>query len=332
VKEAPTGTLLLTGAEIATLLTLPEYIDIMEEAFASHAEGRSFGLGLLHEHSEHVEYHFKAGGLAKDGRSYYALKANSFSFVNAKEYGLPSIMGAILLLSGDMAFPLACMESGVITGRRTGATGALAARYLSREDSSTALICGAGRQAGNQLEFLTKVRTITKVYVWSPVREELPAFVEQHEARLGVEILPVEAPSDASKDVDIIITATPATGYYLTREDVSSGTFIAAMGADSENKQEIDPRLMAENKLVTDMTSQCVTVGEFHHAIDQGLMTEDDVHATIGEVVTGQKPGRESRDEIIVFDSTGTALQDAAAAIACYTKAVETGVGTVIKL
>lgn len=332
MKEAPQGMLLLTAADVASLLSLPEYIDLMAEAFAGHARGTSFGLGLLHEHSDHVEYHFKAGGLVKDGKSYYALKANSFSFVNAKEYGLPSIMGVILLLSGDMAFPLACMESGVITGRRTGATGALAARYLSRENSHTVLVCGAGRQGGNQLEFLTTVREIRKAFVWSPVPEELPRFVESHASRLGIEIVPVERPADVSRDVDIIITATPSTEYYLGSDGVAAGTFVAAMGADSGHKQEIDPALMANNKLVTDMTSQCATVGELHHALDAGLMSQEDVHAMIGEVVAGQKPGRENPDEIIVFDSTGTALQDAAAAIACYTKAIETGAGTMIRL
>jgi ornithine cyclodeaminase/alanine dehydrogenase len=287
---------------------------------------------MLHEHSENVEYHFKSGGIIKDEKSFYALKANAFSAKNSKEYGLPSIIGAILLFSGDMAYPLAIMDSVAITARRTGATGALAAKYLSRKDSETVLICGAGTQGCYQLEALMEVRPIKKAYVWSRSSTKSQEFVEKNACRLGLEIIVVETPSEVSKSVDIIITATPSKNPLIKKEDVSAGTFIAAIGADSAHKQEIDPCLLASSKVVTDITDQCLNVGELHHAIDGGYMTADEIYGSIGEIVVKKKAGRENQDEIIIFDSTGTAIQDSACAVTCYMKALESGLGTVLKL
>jgi ornithine cyclodeaminase/alanine dehydrogenase-like protein (mu-crystallin family) len=100
------------------------------------------------------------------------------------------------------------------------------------------------------------------------------------------------------------------------------------MGADSPEKQELDPSLLISNKVVVDILSQCEKVGELHHALESGAMSRDQVHAELGEVVAGRKPGRTSPDEITIFDSTGTALQDVAAAAAVYEKALTANVGT----
>ena len=107
-----------------------------------------------------------------------------------------------------------------------------------------------------------------------------------------------------------------------------AGTFIAAVGADNEEKQELDPSLLPASKLVTDLVDQCAAIGELHHALDQGLMTTKQVHAQLGEIIAGAKPGRTSQEETIVFDSTGTALQDVASAAIVYERAVATGRGT----
>jgi len=112
---------------------------------------------------------------------------------------------------------------------------------------------------------------------------------------------------------------------------VQPGTFIAAVGADNENKQEIDPRLLAESTLVTDLTAQAATIGDLHHAIIAGTMSRDDVHAELGEVVAGRKPGRRDAHEITIFDSTGTGLQDVAAAIAVYRRATKEKAGQALR-
>jgi len=115
-------------------------------------------------------------------------------------------------------------------------------------------------------------------------------------------------------------------------EDVSPGTFLAAVRADSPEKQELDPRLVASAKLVADIRAQCAEMGELHHALARRLMGVENVHAELGEIVAGKKPGRETDSEIIVFDSTGTALQDVAAAALVYEKAVAAGTGLRVEL
>lgn len=133
---------------------------------------------------------------------------------------------------------------------------------------------------------------------------------------------------DAVGGSDIVITCTTARRYFIEREMVRPGTFVPGVGADNEEKQELDPQLLAESTLVADLIEQCAAIGDLHRALDTGVMSRTDVHAELGEVIAGLKPGRTSVDEIIVFDSSGTALQDVAAAAAVYRRALEHGDGT----
>jgi len=128
------------------------------------------------------------------------------------------------------------------------------------------------------------------------------------------------------------VTCTPSSRFYLTREHVAPGTFVAAVGADNEDKQELDPTLLAGSKVVADLLEQCAAIGELHHALDQKVMTKDQVYAELGEVVAATKPGRTSSDEVIVFDSTGMALQDVVTSALVYEKANQQGAGTTIEL
>ncbi|HYG79987.1 MAG TPA: hypothetical protein VD861_06345, partial [Pyrinomonadaceae bacterium] len=128
----------------------------------------------------------------------------------------------------------------------------------------------------------------------------------------------------------VLVTCTPSKQAFVKRDFVQPGTFVAAVGADSPEKQELEPALMARAKIVADIVEQCATMGELHHALEAGLVTREDVHAELGEVVAGVKPGRTSPEETIVFDSTGMALQDVVAAAAVYEKAVRSGVGTLL--
>jgi ornithine cyclodeaminase/alanine dehydrogenase-like protein (mu-crystallin family) len=123
------------------------------------------------------------------------------------------------------------------------------------------------------------------------------------------------------------VTCTPATEFYVHKKDVAPGTFIAAVGADDSHKQEIDPALLSSAKVVADSLEQVCSIGDTHHAIAEGLMRKEDVYAALSEVVAGKKAGRINETDIIVFDSTGVAIEDAAAATVVYEKALVAGVG-----
>jgi ornithine cyclodeaminase/alanine dehydrogenase-like protein (mu-crystallin family) len=208
------------------------------------------------------------------------------------------------------------MDSISITALRTAAATAVAAKHLAREDGDVALICGCGAQAAAQLEALQQVRRPRRVLAHDRDRGRAAAFAARCNGMAVMDL------AEAASVSDIIITCTTAHRYFIAREMVRPGTFIAAVGADHESKQEIDPALMAEAKVVTDLTEQAARIGDLHHAIEAHAMAASDVHAELGEIVAGRRPGREKAQEVIVFDSTGTGLQDVAAAIAVYREAI----------
>src|SRR5262249_9613963 len=140
----------------------------------------------------------------------------------------------------------------------------------------------------------------------------------------------VEAVSDLPSALaasDICVTCTPSRQYLVRAEDVPAGVFIAAVGADNPEKQELDPQLIASSKVVVDLLEQAATIRDLHHAAENGLLQRSKVHAEVGEIGAGRKSGRTSREEITIFDSTGMALQDVASAIEVYEKAFQAGVG-----
>jgi ornithine cyclodeaminase/alanine dehydrogenase len=128
------------------------------------------------------------------------------------------------------------------------------------------------------------------------------------------------------------VTCTPSKTPFIGHNNIHAGTTIAAVGSDSPDKQELDPWLLKDNKVVVDILNQCASAGELHHALKAGLISIDKVHAEIGEIVIGKKPGRENQKEIIVYDATGTAIQDTAAAIMCFEKATARNIGRRVSL
>lgn len=322
-----TDTLFIKRSEVRTLLTLPECIETMQQAFTMQALGHIFPPALMHVDADGGEFHIKGGGLRMD-RSYFALKANGGFFKNREKFDLPNILGLILLCDASNGRPLAVMDSIDITILRTGATAALAAKYLARPASSKLTICGCGNQGRIQLLAMLQVLPgIRQVYVWDANVDTARDFANRMASELPGTVEVVEDVGIAARDSDVIVTCTPARSFYLHREDIRPGTFIAAVGADSPGKQELEPALVASSKLVVDVLEQCARVGELQHALAANLMTLDQVHGELGRVVTGQIPGRQTDEETIIFDTTGSAIQDTAAAVLVYEKALSLGAG-----
>lgn len=319
-------TLLLSGAEVERLLTPQSCIAAVEDAFRQLAEGTVPPPGILGLHGNEGSFHVKAGFLAAD-RPYFAAKLNANFPQNGPRHGLPTIQGAVILSDAANGVPLAIMDSMSITALRTAAATALAAKYLARDDCETAMICGCGAQAGAQVRALLSVRKPRVVWAYDQDSARAAHFAAAMGSELGADIRPSSTLEDGVAASQVVVTCTSSRRFFITRSMVRPGTFIAAVGADSEDKQEIDPQLMARATVVTDLTEQAARIGELHHAIAAGTMSRADVHAELAEVVAGRKRGRTSADEITIFDSTGTGLQDVAAAIAVYRRAVDAGAG-----
>lgn len=318
--------LIFNRTDIQSLMSLSEHIEVVENAFRLYSEGQILNPDLLHIDSDKGEFHVKVGGL-KFPKTYFGLKSNGGFFQNRATNGLPNIQGLILLHDGDTGFPLAIFESGDITVKRTGAATAVAAKYLALEDASVATICGCGMQGQIQLEAIMQVRDIKKVFAFDKNEEAMTKYAEKMSDQLKIEIIPTNNLQEAISQSQICVTCTPSREAFIKNEYAHPGLFIAAVGADSPEKQELDPQLIADHKVVADILDQCVNVGEIHHAIEAKLMTKENVYSQLGEVITGKKVGRESKEEIIIYDATGTALQDVAAAAYIYEKAVKQNIG-----
>jgi alanine dehydrogenase len=303
--------LLLRRSDVERLLTPEACIGAVEDAFRQHALGKVPAPGILGMHAANGSFHVKAGFLD----AHFAAKVNANFPTNTDR---PTIQGAVILFDAANGTPLAIIDSISITALRTAAASAVAAKYLARSDCDTMLICGCGGQAASQMQALLAVRQPRRIFAYDRDALRAAAFAARFPHVTVADDL-----AEAVRSSDIVVACTTATSYFITPEMVRPGAFVAAVGADNEHKQEIDPRLLARAKVVTDLTEQAARIGDLHHAIDAGLMSAAAVHAELGEVAAGRKPGRERVDEIIVFDSTGTGLQDVAAAIAVYRNALQ---------
>ena len=328
----PDGTLIIKGSEINSLLSIAECIVAVEAAFRLNVEGMSLPSGVLETLIDGGGFHIKAAGLKFNGRSYYAAKVNGNFPQNKNNFGLPTIQGVVVLCDAANGYPLALLDSIAITTLRTGAATAVAAKYLARADAKVATICGCGTQGRIQLRALVQVLGLERVYACDEEQTQAEGFARELAGELRLEIIPVQNLAAAASASDVCVTCTTSRQPLLRRADVRAGTFVAAVGADNPRKQELEPQLMSTNKVVVDVLEQCARIGDLHHALAQGVMTRADVYAELGEVVAGLKPGRTSAEETIIFDSTGTALQDVAAAAIVYEQAMATGAGMKLNL
>ena len=324
------STLLFNRSNVQELLSLPECIDALEKVFRWQGEGKIPASGILGVRTQNGGLHVKTACLS-GAKSYIVAKLNSNFRQNYARFGLPTIQGLIVLYDADNGRVLAVLDSMEITLKRTAAATAVAAKYLARKNSSAATICGCGAQGSAQLRALSLVLPLRKVYAFDINLNTSLRFAAERSRELEIDIEPAGSLPDAIRGSDVVVTCTPATQSFVQQEDVAPGTFIAAVGADDSHKQEIDPALLASAKVVGDSFQQICSIGDTQHAIAKGLMQKESVYAELCEVVAGKKAGRTNEAEIIVFDSTGVAIEDAAAATILYEKALTAGAGNCFK-
>ncbi len=313
-------TALFSRGQVAEILTPDACIEAVEKAFRLLGEGKVARPETLGVPVEGGGFHVKAGAAAVDG-AWFAAKINANFPANRERFGLPTIQGLVALFDAGNGRPLALLDSSELTALRTAAATAVAARYLARPDSTTATIVGCGRQAGAQLQALSRVLPLERAFALDVDRSRAESFAREKTAELSLEVIPADDLAAALSKTDVLVTCTPSRNAFVRRKDVRPGTFIAAVGADSEDKQELEEALMAASAVVVDLLPQAALIGDLHHAVARGLMRVEDVRAELGAVVAGLAAGRRSPEEITIFDSTGIALQDLAAAVAVYERA-----------
>jgi ectoine utilization protein EutC len=323
----------LLEAEIRGLIGPAAALPAVRDAFAALARGEATLPGVIgfdvpaHQGEVHVK------GAYLHGAPYYSIKEAAGFYANS-ERGLPVGSGLVLVFDATTGFLAAILfDNGYLTELRTGAAGALAADLLARRRVGRVAVIGAGSQARFQLEALALVRRPASVTVFGRTPSRVAAYAREMQERIGLPVRVAASARDAVEGADVVITATPSRAPIVRAEWLGRGAHVTAVGADGPEKQELEPEVLARaDKVVVDRLDQCLRLGELHHAVEVGLLAAGDVWAELGELAAGQKPGRESEDEITVADLTGVGIQDAAVASAVVAEAVRRNVGRTIEI
>jgi alanine dehydrogenase len=321
------GSLVIRATDVARLLPFGACIEAIARALREHEAGRSRGPASTGFALQSGSVHAKLAAIDQDGRTFVAVKANVNLPGNVTRRGRPTIQGALILFDGDDGRPLAIMDSIALTSIRTAAVAALAATHLAVPDATVITVVGCGEQGEAQLRAMSLVRSLRRGFVIDIDAARAEAFARRMSDELALAIEPAAELDNAVAASDICVTCTTSHNPVLLASHLHAGLFVAAVGADNPAKQEIDATALAKSRVVVDSLGACAAGGDLHHAIRAKAMTEADVHGELSAIVAGRLPGRTSRDEIFIFDSTGTALQDVAAAVLVYQQAKTAGVG-----
>ena len=240
----------------------------------------------------------------------------------------PNGMGSVLLFDAASCALICMMDGSLLTGLRTGASGAVSVKALARKNARKVTCIGTGNQARMQIRAIREVMHIEAIHAWSRTPESCACFKADIESELAIPVTIAESKQAAVEQADILITTTRGKGPLVEASWVQPGTHIVAIGTDMRGKQEFEPELFRHARIVNDSISQCIDKGETWHPLNAGIIGLDDIHGELGEILLGTKPGRESDEEITLFDSTGMAIQDNTTAEKIYRNALENHVGT----
>jgi alanine dehydrogenase len=332
-------TLLLNGDDVHENAPTGELVGAIEDAFAAYEDGsaqmppksyidlpqyngdfRSMPAYMqIQEGSALAGRRDSADESGSDGWDAAGIKWVNVHPDNHEKHDLPTVMGTMIYSDPETAFPLAVLDGTELTMKRTGAAAAVATDHLAVEDATSLGIVGAGVQSYTQLEAIAEVRPIETVIVSDLDEERVQAFVDRFSDRFDVR----EGSIGEAASCDVLSTVTPVEDPIVSREDLGEHTHVNAMGADAEGKHELADEVLLDAKLVIDDYEQTTHSGEINVPWSEGVLDDDDIYGEIGGIVVGEREGRTAEDGVTVFDSTGLAIQDVAAAHVVYEHADE---------
>ena len=286
----------------------------VERAFRALAEGQVVQPAPMGFDFEEARGEVHVKGAYLKGSPIFAVKIAS-GFYRNPDRGLPMSSGLVLVFDAATGFPLLLLhDNAYLTELRTAAAGALAARLLGPNSIGKIAFIGTGSQARYQLRAIARVRRPERVSAWSPNSERRSRYAAEMTEALGIAVSPVPSPKEALDGADLVVTVTPSREPIVEASFLKPGATVLAVGSDGPDKQELAVDVLERaDKIVADKLTQCARLGEIHHALDSGRLTEKDVYGELGDIVVGRIPGREA-DELIVCDLTGVGAQDAALA------------------
>lgn len=331
MAEARHPILVLSRRHIESVVGIGDALAPVEGAFREHGLGHALMPSKVYLELPKLDGDFRAMPAFLPALNVAGIKwVNSHPGNPAR--GLPSVMAITILSDPLTALPLALLDATYLTYVRTAAGGGVAARRLARPGSKRMGLVGCGVQARAQAEALRLVLPgIVEAWLYDvrrPSAESLAAELE----RAGVRARVTGSVRECVEAAEVLVTATPARQPVVEAAWVKPGTHINAIGADAPGKQEIEGALLGRARVVVDDRDQAFHSGEVNVPLSTGALRPEDIHATLGEVLAGKKPGRTSPDEITLFDSTGLAIQDLAVARLAYDRCRERGLGVSVDL
>jgi ectoine utilization protein EutC len=307
--------LLITEEQLRGLIPISDAVASIERAFGQLAQGEVVQPDPMNFDLPQLEGEIHVKGAHQLGTEHIVLKMASGFWRNA-ERGLPTGGGLMMVLDASTGFPQAILlDNGYLTDLRTGAAGGVAAKWLTADRPQRVLVVGAGVQARFQLQCLGAVRAIESVSIWSRNPSSAQRLVDELSREAPLQARAVATIEEGMHDATTIITVTPSREPLIRSEWLRPGMHITAVGSDGPDKQELAVDVLAAADLiVADRLTQCVRLGEIHHAVKAGVIRPEDVAAELGDVVIGKHPGRTSAEQITICDLTGVGAQDAAIA------------------
>jgi len=315
---------ILTAADVRAALSMAEAIDAVAGAYSQLSAGKATMPLRSRFHTEKGVTLLMPAHLHESGD--FAVKIVSVYADNPK-LGLPTVAATVLAMDPQTGLPLALMEGDSLTALRTGAAGGVAARYLAREDAGTVALFGAGVQARSQLRAAMAVRNIEHVWIVDPfataaqrMADDISGWPDAPAVTLA------DSPKTAVVLADIVLAATTATTPLFDGNDLKPGTHVTGVGSFTPQMQEIDAATVRRARVVVDQRDAAMAeAGDI-------IIGKAVIDAEIGEIINGEKPGRQSDEEITFFKSVGLAVQDAVTAAAVLKAAEKKGLGTVIEM
>ena len=325
----------LTRADVQQAVSMAQAIEAVKSAFAQLSAGHAnVPLRTQVPVPRHEGVTLFMPAYLEDMDSLTVKVVSVFS--NNPRQGLPTIHALVLVVDAATGAPMAVMDGTYLTALRTGAAAGAATDLLARRNAAHVAILGAGTQGRTQLLGVCEVRQVTRVHVYDALRARAEEYVTEMKARGGrvpTDIAVSGSSAEAVADADIVCTATTSTTPVLRDADLKLGVHINGIGAYTPQMQEVDEATVARARIVVDSRPACLAeAGDLIIPLRKGLITEQSIHAELGEIVLGRKAGRENERQVTFFKSVGNAVQDAAVARLALQAAEKQGLGTKVEL
>jgi alanine dehydrogenase len=322
--------LVLSETDVTSALTMADGVRLVEQALHRHATDGGAVIPRI------------SADLPGNGGAFRVMPA---ILPDLGVFGLKTLTGypgrrlpgetyfAVLLFTCESGALRAIISANRLTGIRTGAASGVAAKYLSREDSHVLGVIGAGVQARYQVAAINEVRALTEIRVFDADRAKAVAFARELEADLQVTARPVDEARAAVSGCDLVVTITTAKTPVFDGRWLEDGTHVTGAGSNTPAKRELDDVVFQRSKIVVDFKEQAlIEAGDLQAALKSGAIQPDAIHAELGEIIAGSKPGRANKQEITLFKSVGMAIEDLATATFAYQRALTLGIGTQLHL